>query len=312
MKPKILITDSLFIFKEHEKMLTDAGYEIERLDTPTASEDQLIEAIKGKVGYIIGGIEKTTNKIVDAADALKAMVFTGIGYKEYILNWEYVTKKGIAIANTPDAPTFAVSEWALAATLAMQRNLFDLGPSGTKKFFTTKGIEGQNIGIIGLGRIGSQITKMLQPFRPGKIQYYSRHRHEEREKELGISYATLENLLKESDIVYLCVSKDAPDNLLGAKEFALMKDGSLLVTFVNAVITDENALLKELKSGRLRAASDHPLTDPSSKELPISTWYCSNTSTAFNTFNELKTTSDAATKSLINLLKTGKDEYKVN
>jgi len=66
-KPSILITDTLFILPEHEQMIRDAGYEIERLATPTASEEELIRHIKGKVGYVLGGIEKVTDKVVEAA-----------------------------------------------------------------------------------------------------------------------------------------------------------------------------------------------------------------------------------------------------
>ncbi len=284
MKGKILITDSLFITLEHEDKLRSAGFEITRLDQPEASEDDLIEAIKGKDGYILGGIEKLTDKIIDAADNLKAIVFTGIGYKDFIPNYEYVTSKGIAIANTPDAPTHAVAEWAITMALAMNRNIFDLGRAGEKKFTTSKGIEGQNIGIVGLGRIGKEITKMIQPFRPASISYFSKHQH----SDSGIQYKELSNLLSESDIVFLCVSKDAGKSFFGKEELSQMKNGSLLVTFMAEGIVDEDALLVELKTGRIRAASDHPMRNEESNQLPLSVWYCLNASNAFNTETELK------------------------
>ena len=55
MKGIILITDSLFIFSEHEAQIRAEGYEIERLNKPDATEAELVAAIKGKVGYILGG-----------------------------------------------------------------------------------------------------------------------------------------------------------------------------------------------------------------------------------------------------------------
>jgi phosphoglycerate dehydrogenase-like enzyme len=308
----ILVTDSLFIFPEHEQALKAAGFNVVRLDKPQATEAELIEAMKGKVGYILGGIETLTDNIINSADSLKAIVFTGIGYKGFIPNWEYVTQKGIAIANTPDAPTYAVAEWSLMMALAMNRNIFDLGRAGDKKFLTTKGIEGQRIGIVGLGRIGSQITKMIKPFRPGKISYYSKHRHEASESELGIEYHELDEVLKESDIVFVCVSKDAGKDFIDAANLAMMPDGALLVSFIGDEVVNDAALLVELKKGRLRLASDHLITDPSANELPLSTYYCFNASNAFNTVNELKLTSDAATRSMINLLTTGRDENRVN
>ena len=312
MKETILVTDSLFIHKEHEDQLRAAGYEIERIDKPKPSEEEIIAAIKGKVGYILGGIESVTEKIVDAADALKVIVFAGIGYKDFIPAWEYATKKGIAIANAPDGPTHAVAEWSLAMALAMNRGIFDLGRAGQKDFMTTKGIEDQHVGIVGLGRIGKHIVGMIKPFRPASISYYSQHRHEDGEKSLGIAYKELEKLLGESDIVFVCVSKDAGQNFIGQKELAAMKDGALLVSFMSEGIIDDTALLKELSSGRLRAASDHPGDSEEFKKLPLQTWYCFNGSNAFNTFTELKITSDIVTTSLLNILQTGKDKNLVN
>ncbi|MHB8651943.1 MAG: hypothetical protein ACYC8S_02295 [Minisyncoccota bacterium] len=84
MSKTILVTDSLFVFPEHEKVLRDAGYEIERLDKPIATEEELMKAVKGKVGYILGGIEKVTNRVVEEADELKAIVFTGSDWKQFM------------------------------------------------------------------------------------------------------------------------------------------------------------------------------------------------------------------------------------
>jgi len=65
MSNKILITDTLFITDEHVKRIEEAGYEITRLKKANATEDELISALKGKVGYILGGIEKVTDKVID-------------------------------------------------------------------------------------------------------------------------------------------------------------------------------------------------------------------------------------------------------
>ncbi len=75
---------------------------------------------------------------------------------------------------------------------------------------------------------------------------------------------------------------------------------------------DEVALLKELKTGRIRAVSDYAFDIEGYKELPLSNWYCFNGSNAFNTFSSLKLISDMATQSMINLLQTGEDINKVN
>ena len=194
----------------------------------------------------------------------------------------------------------------------MNRNIFALGRAGDKKFMTSAGLENQKIGIIGLGRIGREIVKMIQPFRTGKISYYSKSRHEDSEKELGVEYAELENVLKESDVIFLCVSSDAGENFMGGKELANMKDGSLLVSFAHKGLIEESALLAELKKGRIRVASDYPMSDPDFNNLPLNNFYCFNGSNAFNTQASIKSISDMATESMINLLTTGEDKNKVN
>ena len=309
---KILITDSLFIFPEHEEKIRAAGYEIERLDKPEATPEELKAALKDKVGYVLGGIEHVTEDVLREATELKAISFTGIGYKDLIPAWEYATEKGIAIANVPDGPTHAVSEWAIGMAIAMNRGFFDTGLAGEKVFNTTRGLEDQNIGIIGLGRIGSHISEMIKVFRPKSVSYYSKNRKDYKEKELNLQYKELNNLLKESDVVFVCVSKDAGENFIAEKELSQIKDNSLLVSFMHPGIVNENALLKELQSGRLRAVSDNPAKSDEFKNLPFANWYSMNGSNAFNTYTELKLTSDMATDSIINLLKNGEDKYKVN
>ena len=88
---KILITDSLFISKANEETLTRAGYEVERLDKLRASEEELCLALSDKVGYILGGIEEVTERVINSAKNLKAIAFTGSGYAEFIPGFKRAT-----------------------------------------------------------------------------------------------------------------------------------------------------------------------------------------------------------------------------
>jgi phosphoglycerate dehydrogenase-like enzyme len=311
MKGEILITDSLFIFPEHETVLRDAGYDITRLDKPDASEAELIQAIEGKVGYILGGIEKATDKVIDAGKDLKAIVFTGSDWQQFITGHELATKKGISIANTPGANTSAVAEYTVAIMLAMVRNIFELGRTGNKKFETTHSLNELTIGIVGLGRIGTRVAEILKHLGAKKVLYWSRNRKTEVEKQLGIPYQDLPDLLSASDVVTIHISKEAGNDFIGEKELRKMKDSALLINcgFTGAVNRD--ALLKELQNNRLRAAQDDPFDD-AFDQLPLSAWFNSNAHTAFNTFEANKTASDMATRSLLNLLASGEDEYRVN
>ena len=93
MKGKVLITDTLFIGDDHVKQIEAAGYEVERLDNGNASEDELIQALNGKAGYVLGGIEKVTDKVIESAKDLKVIAFTGADWQALITGWEKLKNK---------------------------------------------------------------------------------------------------------------------------------------------------------------------------------------------------------------------------
>ena len=148
---KILVTGSLFISPDQEQILRESSFSVERLVVTKPTEAELIAAIKDKVGYILGGDERVTRKVIDAATKLKAIAFCGTDYEYFIPAWDYATKKGITLTNVPDGHTHAVAEWAQGAALSMNRGFFGQGS------YTTVGLEGQTIGIIGLGHIGTRL-----------------------------------------------------------------------------------------------------------------------------------------------------------
>lgn len=311
MKGTILITDTLFIFPEHEQKLRDAGYEVERILKSVIPENELAQAVKGKIGYIMGGIEQVTDAVIDAADELKVIAFTGVDHTHWIPGADKATARGVAISNTPGANTFAVAEYTVAVILAMTRELFDLGRTGTAKFKTTRSLKELTVGIIGMGNIGSKVTQILHDMGAKEIVYNSRHQKPEIEKSAEARFMNMDEVLAVSDIVTLHASKEIGEGFVGRRELALMKDSSLIVNcgFIGAI--DLGALYDELKSGRLRAAEDDA-GDERLNNLPLSTWYASNAHTAYNTHEANKTASDMAVDSLLNLLATGEDQYRVN
>lgn len=310
MKGKILITDSLFITSENERQITDAGYGFERLDTSTATEEQLIEALKGKVGYILGGVEKVTDAVIDSATDLKAIIFTGADWLNFIPGHAKAAERGIAIANTPGANAYAVAEYTLTLMLAMTRNIFELGRTGDKKFQTTRSLNQLTVGIIGMGRIGSLVATHLHALGVKEILYYSREQKPEVEKATGAKFVTMDELLSQSDVVSLHSSKEAGAGYIGKEELAKMKDEGLLINCGFTGSVDADALYAELSTGRLRSAQDDPM-DERFNTLPLSVWFNSNSHTAFNTHEANKIASDMATVSLLNLLESGEDKYRV-
>jgi D-3-phosphoglycerate dehydrogenase len=309
MKGKVLVTDSLFIADEHVKQIEDAGYEVERLDKPNATEDELIEALKGKVGYVLGGIEKVTDKVIESTDQLKVIAFTGADWQALITGWEKAKEKGIKISNAPGANSPAVAELALTLTLAMQRNLFELGRTGDVQFQTTETLQNAVVGVIGAGHIGSKIIKMLFTFAPEKVMYHARNKHPEVETD-GAEYSELQALLTSSDVIIIAAPGSA-GTILDKAAIDSLKENALLVTISPKNHIDFDALLVRLQNGTLRAATDWPAQSDAFTKLPLRVWFNTNNHTAYNTKQVIQICSDMGTSSLINLLEKGEDEYQV-
>lgn len=307
MKGKILITDTLFIQDEHVKKIEKAGYEVERLEKPNAGENELINALEDKVGYILGGIEKVTDRVIESTDKLKVIAFTGVDWKALIPGWEKAKGKGIMISNAPGANSPAVAEFAIALALMMQRNLLEIGRTGDKTFQTTETLHNANIGVVGAGRIGSRIIKSVSTFSPAKVLYYSRTVKAEIE---NADFVALDILLSTSDVIFIAIPGSA-GTILDMKAIKKLKAGALIVHISPLNIIDFDALLLRLQAGTLRAAVDWPAPNESFTKLPYRVWYNTNNHTAYNTKSVVKICSDMGTNSLLNLLEKGDDEYRV-
>ncbi len=307
---RILVTDTLFIFPEHEAKLRAAGFTVDRLAKPYATEAELLERIMGASAYIHGGAELLTDKVIAAADKLEAIVCCGSDYKPLIPGWQTAMQRGIAIANMTDSHAQAVAEWALTLTLAMTRGVFEVSRVNDVAFQTTHGLCAQTIGILGLGRIGTRIAQMLTPFQPKEVLYFSKHRHAEAEKQLGVTPHKLPDVLKRADVLFVCLPSDVGLDFLTQKHLALMKPGALVLSFGEPGIINTDALFDAIQAGGIRGASDCPL-DKRFNTLPLASWYSNNDFNAFNTHAGLEQTSDTVVETVINLLTSGADPYRV-
>lgn len=311
MKPTILVTDTLFVSDKYEQRLKDAGFEVVR-ERGDLSEDELAEALKGKAGYIIGGMEVTTSKVLDSATDLKAIAFTGADWLHFVPDPEKATKMGIKITNTPGSTQYSVSEFTMTLLLMMLRRVFELGGPGKEMSVTTKSLANVHVGIVGLGHIGSEVARMLNAMGCMKVSYWDRHEKPAQAKELGITYMPLEKLFAECDVITNHMSSQAGE-LLGAKLINSTKDDVLIINTGGGNNFNIDALYERIKAKKARAAFDiHHFDDERFKELPLGDWYVTNKNAAYNTRQMLDKTDDMCTTSLINVLKTGDDQYVVN
>lgn len=311
MKKRILITDTLFIFDFHVKKLEKAGFQIERLEKLKASESELIAAIKGVHGYILGGIETVTEPVVQAADELEAICFTGSGYSEFIPAHEAATHKGIAITTAKGANATDVAEFTVGMVFEMVRNFPLLRTRNNVKgntFYTARRMKSLTAGVIGYGGVGSEVARILRGIGMTVLVH---SRNKPARLGSGISSVSLAELLEKSDIVSVHVNKLHGTNVLGRSQLDLMKKGAILINAAFPEAVDAESLLEKIKAKEIRAAFDAPAHGDFSG-CEVGYYNFSNAQTAFNTQEALTDTSDRCTNSIINLLTKGDDEDVVN
>jgi phosphoglycerate dehydrogenase-like enzyme len=295
MTKKLLITDSFFVFDDNVKALEAAGYEVIRLDEPKATEQQMVEAIKGTSVYIIGGVEQVTAAVIAAADELKAIIFSGVDYSNFIPAEQAALSKGIKLLNAPGANAIAVAEFAVGMAISMQRRFQDIGRYGDKQFLTTLSIQGSKIGIVGAGDIGSKILEAVSVFGPSEIVYYNRS-----VKDIPARKVELDELVSESDIIFVSLPKHA-GTIFDTEVITKIKKGSLIVSVSPENLFDMDALLPRLQVGEVRFGFDHPSPSPEFDALSSEAWFSVKSHSGYNTAPAIKAVSDKVTDVAVQL-----------
>jgi phosphoglycerate dehydrogenase-like enzyme len=131
-------------------------------------------------------------------------------------------------------------------------------------------LEGKTVGVLGFGRIGKAVARILKLFNT-RVLGYSRSLTPERAQEIGAECVTLETLLRESDIVTVHINLNAQTRgLVGEREIGLMKRGAFLVNTARGPLIDESAMIKALQSGQLGGVGlDVFDIEPLPKEHPL-------------------------------------------
>ena len=165
---------------------------------------------------------------------------------------------GVVLCNARGAHTPATAEWVMAALLAAQRGIPHFvreQAAGRWSFSTQRTLVGARVLMVGAGDIGRTVGRMLEPFDVA-VTYVGRTARDDVR-----STAELPGLLPHADVVVLLVPVTPETVGLADTSFlAAMKDDALLVNAARGVVVDTDALLAELRSGRIRAALD--VTDP--------------------------------------------------
>lgn len=196
---------------------------------------------------------------MDAAPNLRAIGSHGVGVNA--IDVAHATKLGIPVFNTPDANRAAVAEHTLALMLAVARRIpgadsaTRVGDFDFKYRTSLVDLAGKVLGIVGFGGIGSRVAAMAKAAFGMRVLVTSESADREKLRALGYEAATLDDLLRKSDIVSLHLPLLPQSlHLIGARELVLMKPSALLINTARGGLVDENALVAALASGVIAGA----------------------------------------------------------
>lgn len=202
---------------------------------------------------------QVTRAVIEAGKNLKLIARAGVGVDN--VDVEAATERNVLVINAPNGNTVSACELTCAHILNISRNMFQATKTlkdgiWSRKEFMGVEVEGKTLGIIGLGRIGQEVAKRMKAFQMNVIAYDPIQSLESIAKKMEIGFVSLETIYKLSDYISIHVPLlPATKHLINNETLSKCKDGVMIINCARGGIVDENALLDNLKSGKVAAAA---------------------------------------------------------
>jgi len=245
--------------------LTAAGHEFTAYDTVAEDVPTMIERAQDADVLMIAN-HPLPGAVIEKCSKIQyiSVAFVGIDH----IDTAACKARNIHISNAAGYCDDAVAELALGLALDCLRNITTVDgiarKGGTKAGFAGHELKGKTVGIIGTGGTGCRVAELYKAF-GCRLLGYSRT-EKARAREIGITYVTLEELLRESDIVSIHTPlTGATRNMINSDRIAMMKPGAIFINTARGAVADSAALAEALKSGKLGAVG----TDVFETEPPL-------------------------------------------
>ena len=250
------------------KACTDVTILRERLE----NSEQIVQTLRGFDALLLMR-ERTRFSDKEYSQLPRLKLISQTGRTSRHLDLPAATRRGIAVAGTPSDSGSTTKELTIGLILALLRKIPQVNQRMREERWpalTGLMLEGKTIGVLGFGRIGREVARIMKAF-DTRVLAYSRTLTPEKAAESGAEAVSMETLLRESDVVTLHIQfNEQTRGIIGAKELALMKAGAYLVNTGRGPLVVEQAMIQALQSGRLGGVGldvydieplpmDHPL-----------------------------------------------------
>jgi len=266
-RPRILIADP--VAPEGVEMLRRVG----EVDVKTGlPPDELLAVIDGYDALVVRSETRVTRDVIQAGKRLQVVGRAGVGVDN--IDLDAATERGVVVVNAPQGNTVAAAEHTLALLMALARHVpqadasMRAGSWNRKQFLGTE-IRGKVLGIVGLGKIGSEVARRAVAMEM-RVLAHDPFVPEERARALGVESVAFERLVKESDFITVHPPLTAATaGMIGREEIAMMKDGVRLINVARGGIIDETALAEGVRRGKVGGAAIDVFTEEPPGESPL-------------------------------------------
>jgi len=236
------------------------------------SPKELAEIIEPYEGLIVRSSTKVTAEVIAKADHLKVIGRAGVGLDN--VDADAATKRGIIVMNVPAGNTISTAEHTMSLLLALARRIpqadahLRAGLWERSKFVGTE-LFGKTLGIIGLGKIGTEVARRAQAFGM-RVIAFDPFISTERAGQLEVQVTDLPTVYRESDFITVHTPLNAETrHLIGAKEIAQMKKDVRLINCARGGIIDEQALHQAITEGKVAGAAIDVFEEEPPKHHPL-------------------------------------------
>ena len=250
---KVLVADSI-----NEKGIENLREVAEVVVDTSITPEELANTIHEYDGIIVRSRTKLTADIIKKAENMKIIARAGVGVDN--IDLDAATEKGIMVVNSPESTSVTVAEHTMGLILSMARKISIADKSvkdgkWEKKNFMGVELRNKTLGVIGMGRLGSQVVNRCKAFGMDAMAY-DPYLPEEVAKQMGVDLTDLDTVLKNSDFITIHVPlTPETKHSISAEQFEIMKDGAYIVNCARGGIIDEEALYDALVNNKIGGAA---------------------------------------------------------
>ncbi len=266
---RVLVTDNLSIrgievLRQHPDVEVDVRREI--------APDELIQVVDQYDALIVRSATKVTADVIHAGKNLKVIGRAGVGVDNVDVGT--ATAQGVIVMNTPTGNTITTAEHTISLLLALSKNIPQAmaslhGGRWEKGKFLNVELYNKTLGVIGLGRIGSEVAKRAKGFAM-RVIAYDPFISAEVASRLGVEVVELDEVYQQADFITIHVPL-GPDthHMINRETINLMKPGVRIINCARGGVVDENALYEALVSGHVAGAACDVFENEPSTTSPL-------------------------------------------